>query len=372
MTWVERRRRAERGSLTVAVVGTGLMGTSIALAAGRAGDRVAGHDTDQGVLARATDRAGLEPHATLEDCVRGADLVVVCTPIPTIPDLAVRSLDAAPDAVVTDVGSVKAQVLSRVEVESSAPDRFVGGHPMGGSERTGPESASAVILDDAIWVLTPGRAASDAAVERVEAWVRRLGSRPMRMEPARHDKLVAVVSHLPQVASTALMDMAADEEAEEPELLLLAAGGFRDLTRLAASSPSLWRDILAANAQALGRAIDLYVDRLLGIRAAVGSGRTDELEEALARAKRARLLLSAKPGVRAGVALLLVPVPDRPGVLAELTRALGERAVNIEDLQIVHSPEGGRGTVHVTVAANDAEQAARALMESGFPSARLA
>lgn len=358
--------------LRVAVVGTGLMGTSIALAARRSGDTVRGHDVDSGILARSAARAGLEPSPTVEACVREADLVVVCTPVPSIAEIAVRCLEAAPRAVVTDVGSVKSRVVSRVGVEGSAPRRFVGGHPMGGSERTGPESASAVILDDAVWVLTPGPASAEESVSSVERWVRRLGARPVRMDPDRHDRLVAMVSHLPQVASTALMAVASQEEAGEPELLLLAAGGFRDLTRLAASSPSLWRDILRDNADALSRAIDLYVERLLLLRDAVAAHRAAELEDVLTEAKRARVALAAKPGVKAGVAILLVPVPDRPGVLAELTWTLGERGVNIEDLQIVHSPEGGRGTVHLTVAADEARRAASALAARGYEPVRLA
>jgi prephenate dehydrogenase len=199
-----------------------------------------------------------------------------------------------------------------------------------------------------------------------------LGAQPVEMEAPRHDRLVAFVSHLPQVASTALMGLAAAEEADEPQILLLAAGGFRDLTRLAASNPALWSSILLANREALAEAIDLYRDRLGLLRDLVLEGRGSEVERAFAEAKRARLALSAKPQVRAGVAVLQVPVPDRPGVLAELTATLGEAGVNIEDLQIVHSPEGGRGTVHLTVGASAAEVAQAALAARGFDPVRLA
>ena len=202
--------------------------------------------------------------------------------------------------------------------------------------------------------------------------MRRVGADHVELAPARHDRLVAFVSHLPQVASTALMGLAATEEADEPEILLLAAGGFRDLTRLAASNPALWSDILVANREAVGEAIELYVDRLRQLADLVREGRAEEVERAFDLAKRARLTLAAKPQVRAGVAVLQVPVPDRPGVLAELTSTLAEAGVNIEDLQIVHSPEGGRGTVHLTVAAAAAEGAAVALVGRGFDPTRVA
>jgi prephenate dehydrogenase len=154
--------------------------------------------------------------------------------------------------------------------------------------------------------------------------------------------------------------------------LLLAAGGFRDLTRLAASSPHLWSDILLANGDAIVGAIDLYIARLTRLRALIDAADADEVERAFGEAKRARLSLAAKPQVKAGVAVLQVPVPDRPGVLAEVTSTMSDAGVNIEDLQIVHSPEGGQGTVHLTVAAGAAEDAERALRERWFEPQRLA
>jgi prephenate dehydrogenase len=168
------------------------------------------------------------------------------------------------------------------------------------------------------------------------------------------------------------MGLAATEEAGEPEILLLAAGGFRDLTRLAASSPHLWSDILLSNREAIGVAIDRYVDRLRELRDAVANGDAGAVESRFADAKAARLSLAAKPQVKAGVAVLQVPVPDRPGVLADVTAAMSAADVNIEDLQIVHSPEGGRGTVHLTVAVASAADAQRALRERWFEPLRLA
>lgn len=358
----------------VAVVGTGLIGTSIAMAATRAGDQVRGFDTDAAVLAASAERSGLVPSQTVEECVRGATLVFVCTPIPSVSEVVIEALQRAPDAVVTDVGSVKSHVILKVEAKARAEDlgRYVGGHPMGGSERSGPGHASPSILDGIVWILAAGSHTDETATARVEVWATKVGSRPVRMDAERHDRLVAVVSHLPQVASTALMGLAAIEEAGEPEILLLAAGGFRDLTRLAASSPHLWSDILLANPEAIAGAVDRYVERLELLRDQVLAGDSRGVEATFADAKAARLTLAAKPQVKAGVAVLQVPVPDRPGVLAELTATMGEAGVNIEDLQIVHSPEGGRGTVHLTIAAGSADDAERALRERWFEPLRLA
>jgi prephenate dehydrogenase len=357
----------------VAIVGTGLIGTSIAMASTRVGCDVSGWDPNAGSLAVAVERATLRGAPSLEDAVVGAGIVIVCAPVPSIPELVGRALEAAPSAIVTDAGSIKDHVVREVASRAGpAAGRFVGGHPMGGSERSGPEHASASIVDGIVWVLTPGEGVGTEAVAALEVWIERIGGRPVRMSPDRHDRLVAFVSHLPQIASTALMGLAATEEADEPDILLLAAGGFRDLTRLASSNPALWSQILLSNREAIAEAIDMYSARLADLRSMVLDGRGKDVEETFADAKQARLRLAAKPQVRAGVAVLQVVAPDRPGALAELTSVLAEHSVNIEDLQIVHSPEGGRGTVHLTVAATSADDALRVLASRSFDPIRLA
>ena len=360
-------------SARVAVLGTGLVGTSIAMAAVRAGDRTVGWDPDAGHIARAAERGRFVAAGTLEEAVRDAEIVIVASPIGTLAEVSLRALEASVDAVVSDAGSVKGGIVERVAADAGeAARRFVGGHPMGGSERSGPDHASASVVDDIVWVLTPTPATDPQAVDLLETWVRSIGARPVRMEASRHDRLVGFVSHLPQIAATSLMGLVADEEAGEPEILLLAAGGFRDLTRLAASNPELWSEILLSNRAAISEAVDLYVERLIRLRDMIGESAGEDVRAAFAAAKAARLALAAKPQVRSGVAVMQVPIPDRPGALAQLTVTLGESDVNIEDLQIVHSSEGGRGIVHLTVAAAAADVAATSLAARGFDPTRLA
>ena len=364
------------GSLRrVAIVGTGLIGTSIAMAAARAGSEVVGWDADAPTLAAAADRGALRPAASFEDAVADADLIVVATPILAVGEVVATALRTAPDAIVTDAASVKGRIIADVAAavdDSELLARFVPGHPMGGSERSGPEHASASVVDGIVWVLTETDDVDEDRVGSLERWVARLGARPVRLDPDRHDRLVAMVSHLPQVASTSLMGVAAVEEADEPDILLLAAGGFRDLTRLAASQPTLWSDILVANRDQVAAAIDAFVAHLHDIRDRILGDDAQGVESVFAEAKVARLGLAAKPTVRAGVAVWQVEIPDRPGALARITAVLGEGGVNIEDLQIVHSPEGGRGTVHVTVAAETADATADVLEGAGYDPIRLA
>ena len=366
MTSAERRH--------VAVVGTGLIGTSIAMAAARAGDEVAGFDPNRATMVRAADSSGLRPADSVTGCVEGARFAFVCTPIEAIADVVVACLEAADTAVVSDVGSVKTKVLAEVEAKATSRNRsrFVGGHPMGGSERAGPEGASASFVEGAAWVLTPAPWTDSESLSALEDYLRTIGARPLLMPPDRHDRLVALVSHLPQVASSAMMSLVSGSEEGDRDALSLAATGFRDVTRLAGSDPGLWAGILEANRDALLEALDRYVEHLHRFRAAVADGRGEEIRDALAEARLARAELGAKPRVRAGVALVQVPVPDRPGVLAEMTAALGAGDVNIEDLQIVHSPWEPAGVVHLTVLAERVEAAIEVLVERGFEAVRVA
>jgi prephenate dehydrogenase len=299
--------------------------------------------------------------------VTGADLIVVCTPAGAVPAVVAEALATSRDAIVTDVASVKVHVVVEVQrMSGSEGARFVGGHPMAGSERAGPEGASAALLEGAAWVLTPSEHSDGPVVERLEQFVASLGAKPIRMDAERHDRLVAVVSHLPQLVSSAMMRLAEEQERTDPQTMELAASGFRDLTRLAESDPELWAEILTSNREALGEAVDLFARHLLELRELISAEEVDRLRNALEGAQRARAMLAAKPRIRAGVVPIQVPIPDRPGALAQLTAALSGAGVNIEDLAILHSEWGGSGVAHVTVRSDAAEPAMRALADAHF------
>lgn len=357
--------------MRVGIVGTGLIGASIGLAARRWLDaEVVGWDADPSTLGEAADRGAVAPAEGVEQVAEGSDLVFICTPIPAVAPTAAEVLAAGP-RVVSDTASVKAAIVRAVS--EAAPDdlsRFVGGHPLTGSERSGPGAAAATLIDGAAWALTPTDATDPAATDLLEESLRRMGANPVRLTPERHDRLVAAVSHLPQIASTAMMRTTASEG--EEDALLLAAGGFRDLTRLAASSPELWADILLANRAAVAGAVEGYVGGLRRLVELLEAQDADGIREAFREAKEARLTLAARPQSRVGVAILGVTIPDRPGALADITGLLAERSVNIEDIEIVHAAEGARGTAHLTVGEGDAEAAVRALADRDYDVARLA
>jgi prephenate dehydrogenase len=341
-----------------AVIGTGLIGGSIGLALRRRGWHVSGLDRDQDRAERALtlgalDAVGPDP---------GAEVTFVATPAGAVVAEARRALAAvADDGVVTDVAGVKSPIVTAVH-----HPRFVGGHPMAGSEQDGVEGADACLFEGATWVLTPTEITEPSAYARILGVISALGADAVAMPAARHDDLVAMVSHVPHLTAAALMTMAADASAEQGVLLRLAAGGFRDMTRIAAGHPGIWPDVCISNRVAITETLDLLLEALNGLRALVLGGDRDGILKVLDRAREARLNLPARVLQAEELVEVRVPVPDRPGVLAEITTVLGELDVNIYDLEIAHSAEGTRGVLVLTIDLAATEAAVVALTGRGY------
>jgi prephenate dehydrogenase len=279
----KRPRAVER----LAVVGTGLVGTSVALAAGRTRTRCRGFDADRGVLEGSAVRGALEPAASLAEAVADAELVVVAVPVGAAADVVREVLAAAKTAVVTDVASTKRPLAS------VADPRFVPGHPVAGGVTGGPSRASADLFDAATWFLAPTDASSAESVELVERFVGSLGARPVRTEAEAHDRLLALTSHLPHALANVLMLRVADAAAADDAPLAFAGASLREMTRLAGANAAVWSDIFLGNADEIAAALDGYRTSL------------DELERALRAADRHRR--------RGAGAARFVRLPDRAG-----------------------------------------------------------
>ena len=338
------------------IVGTGLIGGSIGLALRTRGWRVTGRDHDARRTARALELGVLDVIGDDPD----ADVTFVATPVSAIA-AEVKAALARTRGVVTDVGSVKTAVVAAVD-----DPRFVGGHPMAGSEQDGVDGADAALFEGATWVLTPTAGTDAKAYTSLQAVVSSLGANVVAVPPDRHDALVALVSHLPHLTAATLMALAADESEEHATLLRLAAGGFRDMTRVAAGSPAIWPDICAENRDAIVAALDRLVAALGVMRGVVAEGDRAALLGTLERARSARVNLPAGVVRPEDLVEVRVPVPDRPGVLAEVTTLAGELGVNILDLEIAHSAEGDRGVLLLVVDARRSELLRGALIARGF------
>jgi len=343
----------------------------VGLAARARGHEVCGFDPDTARLERAREMGVLDIVASdLAAAVADADVVVVAVPVGLAAEVVVAALDAGA-AVVTDVGSVKAPVVRAVEADRpELAARFVGGHPMAGSEQEGLDGADAEMFQGATWVLTPTAGTDPEAYEIVHDLAASFGAEVVAVDPDHHDSLVAVVSHVPQLAATTLMDVAARRSEEHTTLLRLAAGGFRDMTRIASGHPAIWPDICLANRDAIVAGLDDYLAALERVRALVAGADRAGLLDLLERARAARRNLPVGMPVGAELVELRVPVPDRPGVLAEVATVAFELGVNIVDFEVAHSAEGSSGVLVLVVPAVGAPAFESALTDRGYHHSR--
>jgi prephenate dehydrogenase len=340
-----------------AIVGVGLIGGSIGLALRRQGWYVTGADRDEAVVARARelgaiDEGGLDARA---------EVTFIATPAGGVIDAA-RSALATGAGVVTDVSGVKAGVVAALD-----HPRFIGGHPMAGSELDGIDGADADLFVGAAWVLTPTPTTDHDAYAVLHAVVGSLGADVVAVDPARHDAIVAVVSHVPHLTAAALMAVAAEHAEQQGSLLRLAAGGFRDMTRISAGRSGIWPDVCAENAPAITGVIDELITELARIRDLVASGGRAGLIATLDRARAARLALPAGGGTRpVDVVEVRIPVPNREGVLAEVTTLASELGVNIESLETADATEYERGLIVMVVDGRGGQRLRDALAAKGY------
>jgi prephenate dehydrogenase len=338
------------------VVGLGLIGGSVGMALRQAGWHVTGVDREESLLARAVqlgaiDRGGYD--AT-------ADITFVAVP-PSALVGATRTALAETNGLVTDVGSVKAPLVEAID-----DPRFVAGHPMAGSELVGLDGADAMMFRGATWVLTPTATTDGAALTRVGAIVRTLGAEVVAVPADAHDRLVAVISHVPHLTAATLMNLAADRSVEHAALLKLAAGGFRDMTRIASGHPAIWPDICDANRAAIVSTLDDLIAGLGSMRDAVAAGDRHRIGAALGAARAARTNLPIRATQPDAIAEVRIPIPDRPGAAAEIFTLAAELSVNVYDFEVAHSAEGDRGVAVLVVDIDATELFRGGLIARGF------
>jgi prephenate dehydrogenase len=339
--------------MKVAVLGVGLIGGSIGLAArARLDAEVAGFDPDSELLDRATELGAIDSaHDSVASAVEGADLVFCAAPVMDLPGLAAEALDASSeDCAVSDVGSVKRDVIAALGSDS----RFVGGHPLAGAETSGVEGARADLFEGARWYLTPTSNTGGVLYDRVQRAIADIGARPQAIEAETHDRLMATISHLPHVVANVLVTQAATALSEESEHLPEVGPSFRDATRVAGANPAIWGDIFAGNREAVASEIDAAVARLSEAAELIRSGEPEALTAWHADAgNRRRELIE---GEIAGGPLheLRVRVPNRPGIVAEIALELGRAGVNIEDMALYPAADMTSGAISLYIA-GDAE-----------------
>jgi len=338
------------------VVGLGLIGGSICVALRERGWLVSGDDQDPQRVTEALER-GLISAAGID---AESQVTFVAVPVTAISLQVQRALDAT-SGIVTDVGSVKAVVTRTI-----TDPRFIGGHPMAGSELEGLDGADGELFTGAVWVLTPTPTTSDAAFATVANIVNDLGAEVVGLDPVRHDELVAIVSHVPHLTAATLMGVAGSRATEHAALLRLAAGGFRDMTRIASGHPAIWLDICAENRPAIISTLSALIDGLSDMRTAVDTGDRATILQRLTAARESRANLPSRIKALADLSEVRIPIPDRPGAAAEVFTLAAELGVNIHNFEVVHSVEGDSGIAVVLVETTSVELFRGGLMARGF------
>jgi prephenate dehydrogenase len=354
--------------MRIAVLGVGLIGGSIGLAAREHVEdaEVVGFGRDPARLRTAVELGAIDRAAeSIADAVDGAELCFACAPVGALPGLVREALDTAGrDCLVTDVGSTKQALVAGVDDE-----RFVGGHPIAGAETAGVEHARADLFQGAVWYLTPLPHSSGLLYQRLHRFVIDVGARPVAVDPETHDRLVAVFSHLPHVLANVLASQAAGRLADHGEALRQVGPSFRDMTRVAGANTQMWTGIYQANRDAIVEEIRTFRRELERVEGLLESGEVAGWNDR-ARADRRALLESA---MDAGpVHELRLTVPNRPGIVAQVALELGKAGVNIVDLALAPAADMRSGAMTLWIASDEqATRAAELIGELGFPVAKL-
>jgi prephenate dehydrogenase len=344
--------------MRITILGVGLIGGSIGLAARRRLDaEVVGFDPELATLERALELDALDEAAgSIAEACEGAELVFCAAPVSVLLELAREALAACgEECVVTDVGSTKREIVAALGQD----ERFIGGHPLAGAETSGVENARAELFEAARWYLTPTTYSGGLLYDRLQRALSQLGARPQAIDAETHDRVMATVSHLPHVIANVLVTQAASELAADSEHMPEAGPSLRDTTRVAGANPEIWGDIFSSNRESVAAAINITVKRLQEAAVLILEGDRDAVAGWHERAAEDRRQLLEAELAGGPLHQIRVGVPNRPGTVAELALALGRAGVNIEDMALSPSADMRSGAISLWVAGS--EQAARAV-----------
>jgi prephenate dehydrogenase len=338
----------------IAVLGIGLIGGSLALGLKeRTNSYVIGFDISEQDLQFAKAIGAIDEGTTeLEEAVKDADVVIIALPVGKIKQ-AIEELSRLPlkdNCIVTDVGSTKAEIVRSGQKLSERGIVFIGGHPMAGSHQSGIKAARSLLFENAYYVLTPEPHTSLAAVQKLSRLLTLATKAELViMDPVHHDRIVGAISHLPHIIAAGLVNMVGDYNEDNEWFHRLAAGGFRDLTRIGASHPIMWRDVLLTNRNELIKLMDDWLDQMEGVRSAIIEKDPDRIERFFTRSKAIR---GGLPDRRKGILerryTLYIDVPDRPGIIGKVATLLGEKQINISNLEVMENREEIPGVLKLT------------------------
>jgi prephenate dehydrogenase len=349
----------------ITIIGVGVIGGSLGLSIKKhyPAVRIVGVDK-RNVLRKALKRGAID-HATtnLRKALSKADLVFLATPVSVIQkSLPKVAAFTSPHTLVTDVGSVKRTIM-RSASRLFPRGNFVGGHPMAGVELSGVDAAHPLLFENAVYVLSPMKSNPAGMLRQFADFLKELGARVVLLDPKTHDEVASVVSHLPQLTAVALTNVAGKEHRSGRRHLRLAAGGFRDLTRIASSRPEMWKDILEFNRDEIDKSVVLLIRELQRYRTYLRK-RSKDLPAKFRSARKIRdSIPKSMKGFLHPLAELYVFVKDKPGMMAKMTSVLAKADINIKDIELVKIREGRGGTFRLAFESKETSARASVILK---------
>lgn len=336
---------------TIGFIGLGLIGGSIAKAYKKINPAavVIAYDVNLQSLLTAQNEGVVDVVCTdIDDSFCGCDIIFLCAPVlKNAEALSCLTKLIAADCILTDVGSVKGNIMSSV-LSSGLSSHFIGGHPMAGSEKSGYVHSSDRLLENAYYILTPGQDAPQQMTCRMQEFVSALGAIPIVLDAAQHDYVTGAISHLPHVLAASLVDFVKEHDTAEQIMRTLAAGGFKDITRIASSSPTMWQDICLTNSAQICTLLGEYITELNSIRQRIASQDASGLYDFFAEAKESRdSMPDASLGPIKKAYVLYCDIPDKTGSIAAIASLLAAHEISIKNIGIIHNREFEEGALRI-------------------------
>jgi prephenate dehydrogenase len=357
---------------TIAIFGVGLIGGSLALCfKGKPGIRVIGHSSRADSVDKYIKRGVVDEATTsMKEAAEAADIIFVCVPVGLLEPYLRQlwQLRLKPGCIITDVGSTKASIMAAAETLTRRDVHFIGGHPMAGSERSGVEAASSHLFENAYYVLTPQKDTPPEAIAKLEELLKHTKAHIVKMDAKEHDDIVGAISHLPHMIAVALVNQVRRYNESNSLYQQLAAGGFRDITRIASSDPTIWRDILINNRDVLLKLLADWNSEIERFIAMLRDGDAAGIERQFAEAGQFRQELpERRKGMITSLYDLYVDVPDHPGVIGHIASLLGGERINLSNIQVIESREDVPGVLRLSFRNEpDMDRAAKLLRTEGY------
>lgn len=358
--------------MKIAIFGVGLIGGSLALCfKGKPGIRVVGHSPNPASVEKYLKRGVVDEATTsMREAAEDADVIFLCVPVGLLESYLMQLLELPlkKGCIITDVGSTKGAIDRRARQVMPDDIYFIGGHPMAGSERSGVEAASTFLFENAFYVLTPNENVPEDVYQKLEKLLTYTRARIIRVDAQLHDEIVGAISHLPHIIAVALVNQVAKYNEKNSLYENLAAGGFRDITRIASSDPVVWRDILLDNKAVLLELLDDWNEEIRQFRQLLVSEDADGIEEQFAQAAKFRNRLpERRKGVIQAMYDVYVDVPDQPGIIARITTLLSNHQINLSNIQIHESRADVPGVMRLSFRNDhDQEKAEQLLKSEGY------